>query len=173
MITIGVILALLGFVGWMVYLFNTLVSLSNHADAAWAQIDSQLARRYELVARLLDLVKTSQAAAGPAQEELAAARAAAMNAYTPAEKSQAEPPLAAGITTVLALAHSLPQLTTNEEFLQLQHTLTDIEDYLQGARREYNALAEDLNARSASFPNSFLASLFGVDSRELYQPAHT
>jgi len=173
MITIWLIILLLGAVSWLIYQFNTLVGLSNHADAAWAQIDSQLARRYELVTRLLDLVKTSPAATGPALEHLAAARTAAMNAYTPAEKSQVEPPLAAGITTVLALAHSLPQLTTNEELLQLQHTLADIEDYLNGARRVYNALVQDLNARSTSVPNRFLASLFGVEPRELYQPAQT
>jgi LemA protein len=170
MITIWLLIVLLGLVGWLIYQFNTLVGLSNHVDAAWAEIDAQLARRYDLVARLMDLVKTNAPAQASALVPLDSARAAAMNAYTPGEKSRTEPPLAAGIATVLSVTRTIPALATNEEFLELQRTLTDIEDYLRGAFRAYNARAERLNGQASAFPDNFLASLFGVEPRELYQP---
>lgn len=173
MITIWLLVVLLGLVGWLIYQFNTLVGLSNHVDAAWAEIDAQLARRYELVVRLMDLVKTNAPSQTPDLAQLESARTAGMNAYTPGEKSRTEPPLAAVITTALSVARAVPALAANEEFLQLQHTLTDIEDYLRGAFRAYNARAERLNGQASEFPNNFLASLFGVEPRESYQPVDT
>jgi LemA protein len=157
MITLWLTIVLLGIVGWVIYQFNTLVGLSNDLDAAWAQIDSQFVRRYELVARLLDLTK-AQAANAP----LAAARTAAMKAYTPGEKSKTEPLLTAAIATV--------QWADNEEFSQTKQTLADTENYLRIAGMNYNMLVEDLNTRASRFPNHFLAAIFGVQLREPFQP---
>ena len=139
------------------------------ADAAWAEIDSQLARRYELVAQLLALAKTAALPDAAAREELAAARTAGLNAFTPAEKSVTEPRLVTAIEKVLATAQTDPHLMANADFLQLQHTLTDIEDYLRTARAEYNNLAQDINRRSGQALNRPLASLVGVEQRTLFQ----
>jgi LemA protein len=149
MITLWLTIVLLGVVGWVIYQFNTLVGLSNDIDEAWAQIDSQFVRRYELVARLLEQVKS---------DKLAAARSAAMNAYTPSEKGKTEPALAAEIA---ALPASDAELT---------RTLADIADYLRTAGEAYNALVDELNTRAGHFPNNLLASLCGVELRERFQP---
>ena len=169
MITIWVILALLGLVGWMIYLFNTLVGLSNRADAAWADIDVQLKRRYDLVPNLVETVKGYAAHESGTFEKVATARTAALDTYTPAEKTKSEPPLVAGVHQLLALAEAYPSLKANEEFLSLQHTLTDIEDYLQSARRYYNAVVRDLNTQVQMFPNNLVASLLAVGPREYFQ----
>ncbi len=169
MITIGVILALLGLLGWMVYLFNTLVSLSNHADAAWADIDAQLKRRYDLVPKLVEVVKGYAVHESSTLQKVTAARAAGLDAYTPAEKAQTEPSLATGVQQLLTLGEAYPALKANEEFLSLQHTLTDIEDYLQSARRRYNAVVRDLNSQVDFFPNNLMAPLFAVTQREYFR----
>jgi LemA protein len=168
MITFWIVVALLGIVGWVIYQFNAMVGLSNDADAAWAEIDSQLARRYELVAQLLALAKTATLPEAT-REQLAAARTAGLSAYTTAEKSRSEPPLVAAIEKVLAVSQTDPHLMANADFLQVQHTLTDIEAYLHTARANYHALAQDINTRSGQSLNRPLASLFGIERRDLFQ----
>jgi LemA protein len=164
-----VVLVLLAFVAWLILIFNRLVSLSNTADAAWADIDAQLKRRYDLVPNLLELAKGYAAHEGATFEKIAAARTAGLDAFTPGEKAQTEPGLAAGLRSVFALAESYPELKANEQFLNLQHTLTDIEDYLQTARRHYNAVVRELNTQAQVFPNNLFASLFGIVPREYFQ----
>lgn len=164
-----VVLALLAFVVWLIFLFNRLVSLSNLADAAWADIDAQLKRRYDLVPRLLEVAKTYAVHERATFDTIAAARTAGLDAFTPGEKAQTEPGLVAGLRAVFALAESYPELKANEQFLNLQHTLTDIEDYLQSARRHYNAIVRELNTQTRVFPNNLFASMFGVMPREYLQ----
>jgi LemA protein len=149
MTVLWITIALLGLVGWVIYQFSSLVGLSNDVDEAWAQIDSQFVRRHELVARLLEQVNS---------DRLATARTAAMNAYTPSEKSKAEPALAAEIA-------ALPVSDA-----EVARTLADIENYLRTAGEAYNTLVDELNARARGFPNGLLASLFGVELRERFQP---
>ena len=169
---IWAILALLALLGWFIYLFNTLISLSNRADAAWADIDAQLKRRYDLVPNLVEIVKGYAAHESDTFEKVAAARTAALDTYTPDEKTKSEPPLLAGVRQLLALAEAYPALKANEEFTGLQQTLTDIEDYLQSARRSYNTVVRDLNTTLQVFPNNLVASMLAVAPREYFQLDH-
>jgi len=169
MTVIWLVLILLALVGWLIHVFNSLVSLSNTADAAWADIDVQLKRRYDLVPDLVEVTKGYAGHESTTLVKVAEARTAGMSAYTPGEKTKTEPVLVAGLRSLFALAESYPQLKANEQFLNLQHTLVDIEDYLQSARRHYNAVVRDLNTRTEVFPNNYLASLFGVTAREYFQ----
>jgi hypothetical protein len=170
MITIWVTLLLLAAVAWIIYQFNTLVGLSNSVDAVWADMDTLLVRRYGLASKLLDLVQPLAPAGGAVLDQLAVARSAALNAYTPAEKNTTEPPLVTSITTVLDFALAIPQFVNHEELGKMRQTFTDIEDYVGSTGREYNALVNELNAQTRAFPNCFLASLLGVEPREAFQP---
>lgn len=167
MIWIG--LLLLAVILWLIVLFNALVSLRNRADGAWADIDVQLKRRYELVPNLVEVVKGYATHERSTFENVAGARAAAMDARSPAEKTQAEPALVSGLHSVFALAEAYPALQANEEFLKLQTTLTQIEDSLQSARRYYNAVVRDLNTKLQVFPNNLIAPLFRIRTREYFQ----
>jgi LemA protein len=160
---------LLALVVWLVFVSNSLVRLTNRADAAWADIDVQLKRRYDVVPNLVGVVKGYAAHERGTFEKVAAARAVAMDAYSPASKSQAEPGLVSGLRSVFALAEAYPALKANDEFLKLQAALTDIENCLQSARRYYNAVVRDLNTRPQIFPNNMMAPLFGVRKREYFQ----
>lgn len=166
---IWIALLTLAVVLWLIFLFNSLVSLSNRADAAWADIDVQLKRRYDLVPNLVEVVKGYAAHERGTFEKVAAARAAAMGAYSPAEKTTMEPDLVSGLRSIFALAEAYPALKANEEFLKLQTGLTEIEDTLQSARRYYNAIVRDLNTKLQVFPNNLIAPLFSVRAREYFQ----
>ncbi len=162
-------LALLVSVGWLIYLYLTLVSLSNRVDSAWADIDVQLRRRCDLLPDLIALVKDCAGHERDPFEKLAAARAAALDAFAPAEKNRAEPPLGAALRSVLVLADGYPQLKTDNEFVELRATLTDVEDYLHTAHRDYNTVVHDLNAKLQVFPNNLLAPLLGVSVRDYFE----
>src|SRR5436309_5200538 len=106
MILIPVVLLLA--VVWGVWLFNGLVNLHNQADAAWADIDVQLRRRYDLVPNLVAVVKGYAAHEAATFEKVAAARSAALESFTTAEKNRAEPGLSNGVRSLVALAESYP-----------------------------------------------------------------
>lgn len=167
MIWVGIPLLLIAV--WMVWLFNSLVSLHNQADAAWADIDVQLNRRYDLVPNLVAVVKGYAAHEAATFEKVATARTAALAAFSPAEKSQVELPLESGLRSLFALAEAYPALKANDEFLLLQKNLAEIEDNLQKARRDYNTLVRDLSIMQQQFPNNLLAPIFGVRPREYFQ----
>jgi LemA protein len=154
----------------VIYLFNSLVGLANRADATWAEIDSHLRRRYDLIPSLIDVIRAQTTHEGGMLEKLSAARTAGLEACTPAEKTKTEPAVAASTKAVLALAESNPRLKDNDEFQQLSETLTNIENHLQRARRYYNALVDAINSHCTSFPQSLFAPLFGVAVREHFLP---
>jgi LemA protein len=168
MTTVWFLVLLLGVVGWVVYLFNSLITLSNSTDAAWADIDVHLKRRCDLLPKLVEIVKTYAAHESSTFEKVAAARTAALDAYSPSEKSRTEPAVTTGTRSLLALAESYPQLKANEEFVNLSLTLTNIEEHLFQTRRHYNTLVRDLHTKSQTFPNNLLAPLFGIESREYF-----
>jgi LemA protein len=169
MITWAIALIVVLIVGWLIVLFNSLVRLSNRADGAWADIEVQLKRRYDLVPSLVEVVQGYAAHERGTFEAVAAARTAAMGACSPAEKTQTEPSLVAGLRSIFALAEAYPRLKANEEFLNLQGHLAQIEDTVQNARRYYNAVVRDLNTQLQLFPNSMAAPLLGVQPREYFQ----
>lgn len=164
-VSIAVIVVVL----WLIYVFNSLISLLNRADNAWADIDVQLKRRYDLVPNLVEVVKGYAKHERGTFEKVAAARAAAQMSSTPDQKNQTETALASGILTLFALAEAYPQLKANEEFLHLQNNLAEIENALQGARRYYNAVVRDLNTKLQVFPNNAVAPLFGMRPRDYFQ----
>jgi LemA protein len=154
---------------WLIYVFNSLISLSNRAANAWADIDVQLRRRYDLVPNLVEVVKGYAAHERSTFEKVAAARSTAQSSHSPSEKTQTEPVLISGIRSLFALAEAYPELKANEEFLSLQNNLVEIEDTLQSARRYYNAVVRDLNTKLQVFPNNAVAPVFGVQPREYFQ----
>jgi LemA protein len=156
-------------VGWLIYVFNSLISLSNRAANAWADIDVQLRRRYDLVPNLVEVVKGYAAHERSTFEKVAAARSTAQSSHSPSEKTQSEPVLISGIRSLFALAEAYPELKANEEFLSLQNNLVEIEDTLQSARRYYNAVVRDLNTKIQSFPTNILAGMFGFQQRQFFE----
>ena len=150
-------------------IYNGLVRLKVQCDNAWADIDVQLKRRYDLVPNLVETVKGYAGHKRGTLEAVVSARNRAMTAQGPAAKAEAEGALTQALRQVFALAEAYPQLRAAENFAQLQTSLGQIEDAVQNARRYYNAVVRDLNTRIAQFPSNLIAGSFGFTPREFFE----
>ena len=153
----------------IVFIYNGLVRLRVQADNAWADIDVQLKRRYDLIPNLVETVKGYASHEKGTLESVVAARNQAMSAQGPAAKGEAEGMLTGALRQLFALAEAYPQLRAVESFTQLQATLNQIEDTLQNARRYYNAVVRDLNTRIQQFPSNIVAAMSGFKPREFFE----
>lgn len=153
---------------WVVGSYNHFVRLINRAKEAWADIDVQLKRRYDLIPNLVNTVKGYAAHESSAFENVTKARAAAMGAGTLADKSAKEDALSASLKSVFAIAEAYPDLKANQNFLSLQNELSDTENKIQAARRFYNTNVRDLNTGLQSFPGNIIASVGHFSKMEFF-----
>jgi LemA protein len=153
----------------VVFTYNGLVRLRVQCDNAWADIDVQLKRRYDLIPNLVETVKGYATHERGTFEAVVAARNEAMSAQGPMAKGQAEGMLSGALRQLFALSEAYPQLRAAENFAQLQSTLGQIEDTLQNARRYYNAAVRDLNTRVEQFPSNLVAGMGNFKPREFFE----
>jgi LemA protein len=165
-IVLGVIVLL---VLYVVLTYNGLVRLRNRVEAAWAQIDVQLKRRYDLIPNLVETVKGYASHERQTLEAVTAARTASMNAQGPAQQAQAENMLSGALKSLFAVAEAYPELKANQNFLQLQEELTGTEGRISYARQFYNDTVQRLNTKIQSFPANVLAGMFGFKEREYFE----
>lgn len=156
---------------WAVFSFNSLIRLTNQAKEAWADINVQLKRRYDLIPNLVETVKGYAAHESSAFENVSKARAAAMSATGTADKAQAENQLSGTLKTLFAVSEAYPELKANQNFLQLQQELGDTEDKIQSARRFYNTTVMALNTAVQSFPDNLISKSFGFKQMDLFELA--
>ena len=154
---------------FVISIYNGLVRLKVQCDNAWADIDVQLKRRYDLIPNLVETVKGYAGHERQTLEAVINARNRAMSAQGPAAKGEAEGMLAGALRQLFALAEAYPQLRAVESFTQLQGTLAGIEDTIQNARRYYNAVVRDLNTKIAQFPSNLIAGMFNFKAREFFE----
>ena len=164
-----ILIALVLIIVFLIGMYNNLVRLKVTCDNAWADIDVQLKRRYDLVPNLVETVKGYAGHERSTLEGVVSARNRAMTAQGPAAKAEAEGALTQALRQVFALAEAYPQLRAAENFAQLQTSLGQIEDAVQNARRYYNAVVRDLNTRVAQFPSNLIAGSFGFTPREFFE----
>jgi LemA protein len=150
-------------------MYNTLVRLKVQADNAWADIDVQLKRRYDLIPNLVETVKGYAGHEKGTLEAVINARNRAMSASSPADKAQAENVLSGTLKSLFALSEAYPQLRAVESFTSLQNSLSQIEDTVQNARRYYNAVVRDLNTKIQQFPTNIFAGMLGFKTREFFE----
>lgn len=150
-------------------MYNGLVRLRAACESAWADIDVQLKRRYDLIPNLVETVKAYAAHEKGALEAVINARAKAMAAQGPEAKATAENQLTQSLRSLFALAEAYPQLRAVEAFTQLQGSLNQIEDAVQNARRYYNAVVRDYNAKRLEIPTNFIAQWFGFVGRQFFE----
>ena len=153
---------------YLVVTFNGLTRLRMLARNAWSDIDVQLRRRHDLVPVLVSTVKGHAGYEKGTLEAVVAARNRAVDAGGPAAAGAAERELAGQVGRLLALAEAYPDLQAGQSFLELQRSLTEIEDHIQNARRYYNAVVRDFNTRIQQFPSSLVAAPFGFRSQEFF-----
>lgn len=172
MITLYIVLAIVAvLVLWIIASFNGFVSRVNRTKEAWADIDVQLKRRYDLIPNLVETVKGYATHESQAFQNVTEARSAAMQAGTPTARADAENQLTGTLKSLFAVAEAYPDLKANQNFMQLQQELGDTEDKIQAARRFYNSNVRDLNTAVESFPGNVIASTFHFQKMDLFELA--
>lgn len=154
---------------WIVATYNRFVTLINRAKEAWADIDVQLKRRYDLIPNLVETVKGYATHETRAFENVTKARAAAIGAGGAEEKGKAENMLTGALKSVFAIAEAYPDLKANQNFMMLQSELSDTENKIQAARRFYNGTVQDLKTAVESFPSNIVAGWFNFKAMEFFE----
>lgn len=152
-----------------ILIYNSLIRLKTQTEEAWSDIDVQLKRRYDLIPNLIETVKGYQKHESSTFEQITTLRAKAMQAATIAEKAKAEAELSLGLGKLFALAENYPDLKASANFMDLQKNLTDVEEQIQNARRYYNGITRDYNAKIQSFPSNIIAKFFNFNLREFFE----
>lgn len=153
---------------YFVAVYNGLIARRNQAREAWATIDTQLKRRYDLIPNLVESVKGAAKHEKETLNAVVAARTAAMSATGP-DKGAAENKLTQTLKSIFALAESYPTLRANENFLELQREITDTETKIQAARQFYNTVVMGLNTSIEQFPSNIVARIFGIAPEKLFE----
>jgi LemA protein len=153
----------------VVAMYNRLIVLRNRVDNAWAQIEVQLKRRYDLIPNLVSTVKGYAAHESGVFERVTQARSAAINAQGVEEQAQAENMLSGALKSLFAVAEAYPDLKANQNFLDLQAQLTDTENKIAYSRQFYNDSVMSFNTGIQSFPANVLAGMFGFLARAYFE----
>jgi LemA protein len=156
--------------GWAIWAYNRFISFENRVEEAWADIDVQLKRRYDLIPNLIDTVKGYAKHEKETFERVTQMRAQAMEGGgDAAQQAQQENMLTDALKSLFAVAENYPDLKANENFLELQRELTDTENKIQAARRFYNGNVRDMNTALETFPQNIIGSAFSFTQKEYFE----
>ena len=170
MIWVIVIVAIVVVVGLLlVALYNRLVQQRNRVDNAWAQVEVQLKRRWDLIPNLVETVKGYAAHERETFENVTQARTRAQQAQSPAEAAEAEGILGAALGRLFAVAEAYPELQADENFRQLQTELSETENRVAVSRQVYNDTVLTYNNTVQTFPGLVVAGPFGFTIREFFE----
>ncbi|MBI2482045.1 MAG: LemA family protein [Candidatus Vogelbacteria bacterium] len=165
-IVLGIIVFLLIII---VFVYNRFVALTIRVKEAWADIDVQLKRRYDLIPNLVETVKSYATHERETFDRVTTARAKALSAGSVVEHGEAENMLTGALKSLFAVAEAYPDLKANQNFLELQRELADTENKIQAARRFYNGNVRDLNVLVGSFPSNLIAGIFGFKVSDFFE----
>lgn len=157
------------FLLYFIAVYNGLVARRNQVREAWATIDTQLKRRYDLIPNLMETVKGAAKHEKETLDAVISARNSAMSAHGADARGAAEKALSGALKNIFALAESYPNLKANENFLELQRELGDTETKIQAARQFYNTVVMGLNNAVEQFPSNIVARMFGITGEKLFE----
>jgi LemA protein len=167
LLIVGVIIVLL--VVYLIVLYNGLVKLRNRIENAWAQIDVQLKRRYDLIPNLVETVKGYASHERETLDAVIQARNMATAAEGPQAQAEAENMISGALKSIFALQEAYPDLKANQNFLELQEELTATEGRIAYARQFYNDMVFKYNTKIQSFPAVVIAGMMKFTEREYFE----
>ncbi|AKB12079.1 MAG: membrane protein [Methanosarcina sp. 795] len=162
-----IILIILGLL--FVIIYNDLIKQRNRVENAWAQIDVQLKRRYDLIPNLVETVKGYAKHEKTLLEDITKARAAVMSANSISETAEASNYLSSTLKSLFAVAENYPELKANQNFMQLQKDLMETENKIAYSRQFYNDTVMKYNISIQTIPKNIVASLMGFTKKDLFE----
>jgi LemA protein len=168
-VVLGIVALVLLVAILLVTLYNRLVRLRNRAENAWAQVDVQLRRRYDLIPNLVETVKGYASHERTTFEEVTKARTAAQQAQTVQEQAKAENILTEAIGRLFAVAEQYPELRATENFQQLQGQLEETEGKIAVSRQVYNDAVLTYDTALETVPTNIVGNMFSFKAREYFE----
>ncbi len=154
---------------FVIGIYNTLVRLRNRCQNAWAQVDVQLRRRYDLIPNLVETVKGYAKHEREVFQKVTEARSQAINAGTIKEQGAAENMLTGALKSLFAVVENYPDLKANQNFLMLQEELAGTEGKIAYARQFYNDIVMSFNTKQQVFPSNIVANMFNFNEKEYFE----
>ena len=155
---------------YAIAIYNALVTLKTRVNEAWSDIEVQMKLRYNLIPNLVETVKGYATHEAGVLQEVTNARAQAVsNQGSPEDQAQSENLLQGALRTLFAVAEDYPDLKANENFMGLQHDLSEVEDKIQAARRFYNGNVRNNNIKVEQFPSDLVAGTFRFARAEFFE----
>ena len=170
LIIVGIILVLV----FVVYSFvkgtyNSLVTLDEGVKAAWAQVENQLQRRYDLIPNYVETVKGFAKQEKDVFIKVTEARSRVGGATTVPDKIEANNALSSALSRLLVVVEQYPQLKSDQNFLRLQDELAGTENRIAVERRRYNETVKMYNIKVRTFPTNILAGMFGFEKASFFE----
>ncbi|HEX2521180.1 MAG TPA: LemA family protein [Terriglobia bacterium] len=147
---------------------NEMVTLKENIKGAWAQVDTVIQRRADLIPNLVNTVKGYAAHEQKVLEDLSNARAQLAGARNPSERIAANTQLEGALSRLLVVVENYPNLKADQQFLRLQDELAGTENRIAVERRRYNGAVQTYNTTIQTFPNSLVASISGFQREDAY-----
>jgi LemA protein len=168
-VVVGIAVIVLLIATFLVVLYNRLVRLRNRVENAWAQVDVQLRRRYDLIPNLVETVRGYASHERATFEEVTKARTAAQQAKTVPEQAEAENFLTAAIGRLFAVAEDYPELRATENFQQLQSQLEDTEQKIAVSRQVYNDAVLTYDTALETVPTNIVGGMFNFEEKPYFE----
>ncbi len=165
LIVAGVVLVL---IPWFAGTYNGLVGAKNRVKEAWAQIEVQLKRRYDLIPNLIECVKGYVKHEAGLLETIAKARAGLLSP-NPKQAAQADSDLSGGLRQLWAVSENYPDLKANQNFMSLQEELVGTENKIAYVRQSFNEVVLRYNNNCEMFPSNVVAGMFGFKTTEFFE----
>lgn len=153
---------------YFISVYNGLIARKNQVREAWATVDTQLKRRYDLIPNLIETVRGAAKHEKETLTELTQARSNAMQANGP-DSADAQNKISQTLKSLFAVAENYPDLKANQNFLELQRELADTETKIQATRQFYNTVVMGLNTQIEQFPSNIVANMFGIIPEKMFE----
>ncbi len=160
-------LIILGF--WLMSSYNGLVKKGQEVDAAWAQVETQYQRRYDLIPNLVEAAKGFLDQEKEILETIAMARQGYAGAQTVEEKAEASAQVESALSRLLVIIENYPELKSNETIAQVMDELAGTENRVSVERMRYNEIVREYNTRVKSFPMVLIAGIFGFSDKPYFE----
>jgi len=176
LIGLGIVLVIvfiiaLSLFGWVKNSYNSMVTLDENINGAWAQVENVLQRRYDLIPNLVATVKGYASHESEVLTQVTEARAKVGGAGTPAQRMEAEGELSGALSRLMVVVENYPQLKANQNFIMLQDQLEGTENRISVERGRYNETVRLYNTVIRKFPQSIIAGMFNFGKREFFEAA--
>lgn len=165
---IGIVVVVLIIVGWIVGIYNNLVSLDQNVKTGWAQVETTLQRRYDLIPNLVETVKGYAKHEKSTFEEITKARSAWMGAKSVNEKAAAANQMEGTLARLMLIVENYPLLQSAPNFRALQDELAGTENRIAVARMRFNEAVQLYNTAAKRIPSVFFVRIFGFDSEKIF-----